>query len=88
MARSTRNQGFLSGLLTKVNFGWPKGVIRVCRWCFRGDGPGRPMFDQSQHLLTGWLGLIIPVENLGRHKSPPSAAHRYRSYHQSQPGEK
>jgi hypothetical protein len=37
---STRSQWFLSRVLTKVNFGWPKGVIRVCRWCFRGVGPG------------------------------------------------
>jgi hypothetical protein len=39
----------MSGVLTKVNFGWPKGVIRDCWWCLRGDGPGEPLFDQSQH---------------------------------------
>jgi hypothetical protein len=49
---STRSQGFLSGVLTKVNYGWPKGVIRDCRWRLRGDGPGWPSFDQSQHC---WL---------------------------------
>jgi hypothetical protein len=67
MDGSTRSQRFMSGVLTKVNFGWPIGVIRVCGWCFRGDGPGRLMFDQSQHLLIGWLGLINSVKNLGRH---------------------
>jgi hypothetical protein len=46
---STRSQRFLSGVLTKVDYGWPKGVIRVCRWCFRGDGPDGPSFDQGQH---------------------------------------
>jgi hypothetical protein len=28
---STRSQRFLSGVLTKVDYGWPKGVIRDCR---------------------------------------------------------
>jgi hypothetical protein len=33
-------KGFLSGVLTMVDYGSPKGVIRVSRLCFRGDGPG------------------------------------------------
>jgi hypothetical protein len=28
---SIRSQGVLSGVLTKVDYGCPKGVIRVCR---------------------------------------------------------
>jgi hypothetical protein len=52
MDGSTRSQGFLSRVLTKVDYGWPKGVIRVCWWCFRGDSPGGPTFDQSQ---PSWL---------------------------------
>jgi hypothetical protein len=31
MDGSTRSQGFLSRVLTKVDYGRPKGVIRVCR---------------------------------------------------------
>jgi hypothetical protein len=46
-------------------------VIRGCQWCFRGNGPGWPPFDQSQLDWPGSLGLINPTENLGRHSLPP-----------------
>jgi hypothetical protein len=42
-------KGFDQGFDQTLTMSWPSGVIRVCRWCFRGDGPGWPSFDQSQH---------------------------------------